>query len=47
MLPRLRQAMMRDGQAQVSWSPLTMRTTFPVFCSVSTYRVASTTSSSG
>ena len=28
-------------------SPLIVRTTFPVFCSVSTYRTASTTSSNG
>ena len=31
----------------VSRSPLTVRTTFPVFCSVSTYLVAATTSSNG
>src|SRR5438874_1944701 len=43
--PCLRHAARR--LAQVPRSPLTVRTTFPVLCSVSTYRVASTTSSNG
>ena len=36
-----------DGRAYFPVSPPMVRTTFPVFCSVSTYLVAATTCSSG